>query len=249
MEYHQLFNEKSELYAKARPRYPEELYTFLAALCEQQKSAWDVACGNGQAAVDLAKHFDQVQATDVSEQQISNAISSPSINYSVQSAEKTNFKKKEFDLICVAQALHWFDYDLFFPEVKRVLKPNGIFAAWGYSWFSVSNKIDEAIKENFLTPIKPYWATQNNLLWNGYRDIPFPFERVKAPKIEMKMEWDLNQLFGYLQSWSAARLCKEDGDSNFMAHAYDATKLVWGNARKTKKVRMDFTFLVGKNII
>jgi len=247
MDHHKLFNKKSDLYAQVRPHYPQELYAFLVSLCDEQKSAWDAACGSGQAAIDLAKHFDEVQATDISEHQIANAIQNPGVSYSVQSAESTNFEKNHFDLVCVAQALHWFDYDLFFPQVKRVLKPSGIFAAWGYSWFSISNEIDKAIKENFLSIIEPYWAPQNSLLWNHYRDIPFPFEKVDAPQIEMKMDWDINQLFGYLQSWSAAKLCKEDGNNDFMMRAYEATKSAWGNASKKKRVKMDFTLLVGRN--
>jgi ubiquinone/menaquinone biosynthesis C-methylase UbiE len=48
----------------------------------------------------------------------------------VQSAESTTFIDESFDAVCVAQALHWFDYELFWPEVQRVLKPSGVFAAW-----------------------------------------------------------------------------------------------------------------------
>ena len=53
MDHHKLFNEKSALYAKVRPHYPQELYAFLATLCDEQKNAWDVACGSGQAAIDV----------------------------------------------------------------------------------------------------------------------------------------------------------------------------------------------------
>ena len=247
MEYHKLFNDKSDLYAKIRPHYPQKLYTFLATLCEEKKSAWDVACVNGQAAVDLAKHFDEVYATDISEEQIANAIKNPGVSYSVQSAEKTNFDENYFDLVCVAQALHWFDYDLFFPEVKRVLKPNGIFTAWGYAWFSISDEIDKTIKENFLTPIKPYWAPRNKLLWDHYRNVPFPFEKVDPPQIEMKMKWDFNQLFAYIQTWSSARQCiKEEGDE-FLIHTDKALKSAWGDTSQKKTVVMDFTLLIGMN--
>lgn len=205
MKHHELFSEKSNLYAQARPHYPEALYPFLAGLCNEHIRAWDVACGSGQAAVDLAAHFDEIHASDISEQQIEHAHPHPKVQYSVQPAEKTNFPDNYFDIICVAQALHWFDYPRFWPEVKRVLKPNSIFAAWGYSWFSINPAADQAFQENFLAPIKPYWAEQNQLLWDGYRDVPFPFERIEIPQFEMSVEWDFEQLFAYIQTWSAAR--------------------------------------------
>ena len=247
MEHHSLFSDKSDLYAKVRPHYPTELFTFLASLCDEQKSAWDVACGNGQAAVDLAMFFAEVHATDVSEQQIANAIPNPRVRYSIQAAEKTEFDENQFDLISVAQALHWFDYDLFWNEVKRVLKPNGIFSAWGYAWF-LAEEINDVLQKEFAPAIEPYWAKQNQILWNGYQDVSFPFERVDTPEFEMKMEWDLNQLFSYLQTWSAVRqYIQKEGSEEFLIRTYDALKSVWGEVSQKKVVEMDFTLLVGRN--
>ncbi len=248
MEHHKLFNEKSELYAKVRPQYPQELFDFLVSLCDKKKSAWDVACGSGQAAVDLAMYFAEVHATDVSEQQIANAIPNPRVRYSVQTAEKTNFPKNTFDLVCVAQALHWFDHEAFWTEVKKVLKPNGIFAAWGYSWFSINPEADKAFKENFLDPIQPYWAEQNQLLWNDYRDVPFPFDCVETPNIEMTVEWDFEQLFAYIQTWSAARERKREKGDEFLVRTRESMLPAWGNPQEKKVIRMDFVLLVGKNM-
>ena len=91
MDHHNLFNEKSEYYARARPHYPKELFQYLNSVCDGHKAAWDAACGNGQAAVSLACFFEQVQATDISEQQIAHAIQNPEVTYSVQPVETTNF--------------------------------------------------------------------------------------------------------------------------------------------------------------
>jgi ubiquinone/menaquinone biosynthesis C-methylase UbiE len=230
-----------------RPHYPAALYSFLASLCDEQKNTWDVACGSGQAAVDLAKYFAEVHATDVSEQQITNAIPNPRVRYSVQPAEKTNFAEDQFDLVSVAQALHWFDYDLFWQEVKRALKPNGFFAAWGYAWF-LDEKINDVLQKDFFPAIEPYWAEQNQILWNGYRDVPFPFERVETPEFEMKMDWDLAQLFSYLQTWSSVRqYLQKDGDEEFLMRTYEALKSLWGDGKEKKSIKMDFTLLVGRN--
>ncbi len=247
MDHHELFNQKSELYATARPQYPAELFNYLAAICDENKTAWDGACGNGQAAVDISSYFDEVHATDVSVGQIANAIPNPRVTYSVQPSEATNFSENQFDLVCIAQALHWFDYDLFWPEVKRVLKPGGVFAAWGYSWFSIEEKIDECIQEKFLKFLEPYWAEQNKLLWDGYQNIPFPFVRIEPPLITMKVVWDFNQLFGYLKSWSAARRCIDNIGEAFFMDAYDETKTEWGNVNIEKIVEMDFCLIVGQN--
>ncbi len=242
-----IFGEKSENYVKARPQYPKALFEYLYAVCNEHDQAWDGACGNGQAAVGLAAYFKKVQATDISERQIAHAIQHPKVSYSIQSAEQTNFDKNQFDLVCIAQALHWFDQALFWPEVKRVLKPRGIFAAWGYTWFSIENGIDAIIKEKLLKVLEPYWAQQNKTLWNGYLDIHFPFNRMETPVIEMNLWWDIHQLFAYLQSWSATRRCISDQGDKILVRAYESVKSEWGDADLKKKVSMDFYLYLGRN--
>ena len=121
MDTHQLFSVESSRYAVARPQYPDQLFDYLADLCEETDSVWDCATGSGQAAISLTKHFDSVQATDVSAAQIANAFAQERVYYSVQPAEKTNFETASFDLVTVATALHWFNLERFWPEVHRVL--------------------------------------------------------------------------------------------------------------------------------
>jgi SAM-dependent methyltransferase len=240
------FSDKSDLYARARPRYPAALYAWLAGLCRGRERAWDAACGSGQAAVDLADHFAEVQAADASEQQIANVLSHPRVTYSVQPSEATCFADHTFDLVCTAQALHWFDYDQFWPEVKRVLKPGGIFAAWGYAWFSIQDEIDAIIECSLLEVIRPYWPAQNRLLWEGYQNIPFPFERLEAPAFEMLAHWDLDELFAYMSTWSATRRAMAARGDGFFRDAYQAVQAAWGNQQTKRRAVMDFYVIAGR---
>lgn len=117
------FSKQAAGYAKYRPVYPPELYDFILANAPRKQAAWDCGTGNGQAANELAKTFDKVYATDISQKQIEKAVQQSNIFYSVQPAEQTNFPGNSFDLITVAQALHWFKFDDFYTELKRVAKP------------------------------------------------------------------------------------------------------------------------------
>jgi len=49
-----------------RPSYPAEMFAYLASLAQRHDLAWDCATGNGQAALELVKNFDQVIAADIS---------------------------------------------------------------------------------------------------------------------------------------------------------------------------------------
>jgi ubiquinone/menaquinone biosynthesis C-methylase UbiE len=245
MDHHTLFNDKAHLYKSARPAYPQALYTYLAGLCSSTNTAWDCACGNGQAAVGLADQFDSVFATDISEQQISNAKKHPKIHYSASPAENTCFSENSFDLVCVAQALHWFDFDSFWPEVGRVLKPNGIFSAWGYTWPQINPQLDKAFNQLVLNVIEPYWAFQNKLLWEHYKGINFPFEKIDAPEFEMSVKWDLDSFFNFVHTFSATRQCMCAIGDHFFTHAYLEMNKLWGNSKEKKTVSLDFVFYAG----
>jgi ubiquinone/menaquinone biosynthesis C-methylase UbiE len=192
------------------------LYEWLASQCVRHDAAWDCASGNGQAAVGLSRHFRRVLATDISAEQIAHGIPRKSIQYTVQSAEQTTFESNSFDLITVAQALHWFDYARFWPEVIRVARPGALFCAWGYDWFTTDAPgVDGAVVTPFRQIIAPFWAANNSLLWNGYRkeDVSFPFEPIECPSLSLVMEWRFEQLLEYMMTWSAFKLSRANSEA------------------------------------
>ncbi len=210
------FAQSSDVYARARPRYPDALFDWLAATCASHGRAWDCATGNGQAAVGLARIFRHVEATDISAEQVGAAFLEPSIRYSAQPAERTRFSNDSFDLIAVAQALHWFHFDLFWPEVRRVAKPGALFCAWGYAWFRGSQDVEESLFGPVARLVEPYWASNNRLLWRGYPDeeVRFPFKRIDAPRFRLTVDWSTPELTAYVRTWSAFKRAAAEGHAD-----------------------------------
>jgi SAM-dependent methyltransferase len=239
------FDEKSDLYAQARPHYPPEFIAWLAQQCRGHDRAWDAACGNGQAAVDLRAHFRCVEASDVSDAQIANAPPLEGVRYTVQSSERTEFADAAFDAVCVAQALHWFDLGKFWPEAARVLKPQGVFAAWGYGWPKLPAPLAGLLQQSLLNVIAPWWAPQNRLLWAGYQGIALPFPRIDAPRFSMHVDWDVDQLFMYLHSWSATRKCMEAQGDAFFRRSHALLRDAWGEP-KTLRLPLDLHLIAGR---
>ncbi|MBA2350625.1 MAG: class I SAM-dependent methyltransferase [Burkholderiales bacterium] len=192
-------------YARYRPRYPAELFTKLVESAPARELAWDCATGSGQAAVALAKLFARVIASDASAEQIGNAARLPNIEYKVETAEQSSQGSASVDLITVGQALHWFDLVKFYAEARRVLKPNGIIAAWCYGERMIAPDIDRVFTRYYRDVVGPYWPPERALVEDGYRSLPFPFERIGIGEFEMTVEWDLAELLGYLGTWSASR--------------------------------------------
>ncbi|MES1225625.1 MAG: methyltransferase domain-containing protein [Bacteroidota bacterium] len=101
-----LFSVQSADYAKYRPNYPVELIEYILGFVIEKKLAWDCATGNGQAAILLSNYFEKVIATDLSENQLLQAVPKENISYSISRAGETAFADNSFDLITIAQAYH-----------------------------------------------------------------------------------------------------------------------------------------------
>lgn len=243
-EHHKFFSDLTDLYASARPKYPPELFAFLFKHVPDFNFAWDCATGSGQAAISLAEKFNHVYASDVSSEQISQSFKHERITYSTQESENTNYDDNLFSLITVATALHWFDYSRFWTEVDRVLKPQGIFAAWTYTWFNVNDEVDSVIKNSLLDIIEPYWAPQHKICWNGYKDLEIPFTELQVPELTLENDWNLNELLAYLHTWSATRKCMTERGDQFFVDLKKSLLPVWGSEEIVKRVSMSLLLRV-----
>lgn len=213
MKFKDHFSERAALYAAYRPLYPAALFEFLASLPARHRIALDCGTGNGQAAMGLAAYFDRVVATDPSATQLDNATRMRNIEYQVASAESSGLPAKSVDLVTAAQALHWFDSRSFFQEATRVLAADGAIAVWGYGDPILdSSALEETMHRFNRGTLERYWYPERQLLLDGYKNVPFPFDEIPAPEFELEMQWNLGELTGYLRTWSAtARYLAERG--------------------------------------
>jgi SAM-dependent methyltransferase len=243
----QTFSQHSGGYARHRPTYPAGLFGYLASTTTAQTAAWDCATGNGQAAVACAGFFGHVEATDLSFEQIRHRWPQPRVSYRVCAAEQAPYAAASFDLVVVAEALHWFDLHRFYPELRRVLKPGGVFAVLGYAFFQIEPEIDAAIRQHMLDPIDPYWAPGNRVVMDGYRSLPFPVDEIPTPPVfEMDVAWSLPQLIDYARTWSALKRYTAETGRDPLPGLHAALLPLWGSADTVRRVHMPLFFRVGR---
>ena len=137
------FSTQSKEYSFSRPTYPESLFKFLSTVTPQKNLAWDCATGNGQAAIGLSKYFKKVIGSDASKNQIRHGFQRGNIDYKLFPAENAELNNDSVDIVTVAQGLHWFDFDKFYFNVKRVGKKDGIIAVWSYDMHKINPQIDK----------------------------------------------------------------------------------------------------------
>ncbi len=223
------FSRQAASYARYRPVYPPALIDHLANLAPGRAAAWDCATGNGQVAIALAEHFEFVLATDMSAQQLQHARPHPRIRYAQERAERCSAADETFDLITVAQAVHWFDFEPFFAEVRRVLRPGGVLALIGYSLFTANDAgVDTVVRHFYKNITGPYWDVERRHIDAAYRTIPFPLEEIPVPEFSMEFDWTVDDVLGYFSSWSAVQHYIREKGENPVRLIEQALRDAWG---------------------
>jgi len=234
-------------YASYRPGYPDALFAWLASIAPARDVAWDCGAGNGQASVGLAAHFARVIATDASATQVAHATPHPAVEYRVAPAEASGLPDDSVDLVTVAQAAHWFDLPRFFAEARRVARPKGVVALWTYNLLETGvPAIDGMVTRFYAETLAAWWSPERRLVDENYRSIVFPFAEITAPPFEMRTRWTLEQLLGYLRTWSAVdRYRRETGDDP-VSPLGAALRAEWGDPALAREIAWPLAFRVGR---
>jgi SAM-dependent methyltransferase len=240
------FSGHSDQYARFRPRYPETLFPWLASLPARQQCAWDCGTGSGQAAIGLAECFESVIATDASADQIARAEPHPRVQYAVAPAEHSGLADRSVDLIAVAQALHWFDLERFYAEVRRVARPGGVFAGWCYGLSRITPGIDAIIEHLYADIVGGDWPPERRFIEEQFRTLPMPFSEITAPAFAMTATWRLGELTGYLGTWSAVQRFRKRTGSDPLAMIAAALREAWGAPELPRSIEWPLYFRIGR---
>jgi SAM-dependent methyltransferase len=223
-------------YAHARPEYPDALFAWIASVAPATGQVWEAGCGSGQASRGLARHFDQIHASDPSAAQIAQARAPANVSFTVEPGERCRLPDASVDAVCVAQALHWFDRDAFFAECVRVLRPGGVLVAWGYQDIVVPPALVVA-NEALQQAVAPYWPPERRLIDEAYAGFDWPFPAIEVPAFELRAQWTLSRLLGYFASYSASKRYREaTGRDPVEAHA-PALAAAWGDPDRAREVQ------------
>jgi ubiquinone/menaquinone biosynthesis C-methylase UbiE len=229
-----LFSSVAREYANFRPGYPPELFAWLARESPARERVWDCGCGSGQASVALAEHFSEVQATDVAAEQIAAAKPHPRVNYRVAPAAHSGLAEASVDLVTVAQALHWFDVEAFYAEARRVAKPGALLAVWTYPRPEfVDPDLDRAFLDFYVNVVGSYWPAERRHVEARYSTLPFPFDELPHPAFGLELHWALDQVLGYVSSWSATAGYKKQRGTDPVPLLRESLRPLWPDAPAT----------------
>lgn len=240
------FSGHSGAYARYRPTYPEELVEYLAGLCHRRELVWEAGCGSGQLTRLLASRFDRVVATDASAEQLGLAPRIANVEYRHVKAEEGGLPTHSADLCVAAQAAHWFDLEAYYAEVRRAARPAGVIALITYALMRVDEKIDEVIDDFYASMQDGYWPPERRHVESGYATLPFPFEEMMVPSMEMRAEWTLSDLLGYIATWSGVQAMLDAEGIEPLEGLSSRIAAMWGAPEAVRTVRWPLAMRVGR---
>ncbi len=248
----ELFTSVAREYANFRPGYPPELFAWLARVVPSRQAVWDCGCGSGQASVALAEHFEVVHATDVAAEQIAAATQHLRVRYTVAPAERCGLPEACVDLVTVAQALHWFDVEAFYAEARRVARAGALIAVWNYPRPElVDARLDRLFLDFYRDVVGPCWPPERRHIEANYTTLPplpdeLAFTELPRPQFELMLDWNLDQVLGYVSSWSATARYREANGSDPVPLLRAALAPAWPGEGVRVVIRMPIGLRVGR---
>ena len=121
------------------------------------------------------------------------------------------FKASTVDLVTIAQACHWLpSVDKFYSECKRVLKPRGCLAVYGYGNVCLHDESCNLLVSNFYAKtLEKCWHEKRRHIDNNFSEVIFPFINTERHDWVMSREMMLGDFIGYISSWSGyQKYCK-----------------------------------------
>ena len=125
-------------------------------------------------------------------------------------------------------------------------KPGGILAVWTYSFPIIEPEIDRWLEHFYWETLAGFWPERIHYLEERYETLPFPFEEIQPPNFEMGSTWGVDNLIGFLGSWSAVRKLVEAQGKAAFEEQVKALEGVWGENSNKRKIRWPLHFRIGK---
>ena len=244
--YRDKFSYKASEYSIYRPTYPVSLFLYLSTLTNSSSIAIDCGAGSGQATEGLANFYKNVISIDFSYELLSKSESFNNVIKIHASADHIPIKTHSVDLVCSAQAVHWFNLEKFYSEAKRVLKKQGIIAVWCYNQASINKKIDAVVAKIYeKVRCDENFSIEKQYVHENYENLPFPFKKIESPQFNIVVEWSFNEWIGYIKTWPSILSYKKKFDVDLVDNFQLALRHSWG-VDSTKKINWQIHLLVGQ---
>jgi len=133
------FDGFTDVYDAWRPAPPQALAQALAQFTRLERLALVVDLGSGSGLstrywAALADQVTGVEPGDEMRRQAEQQTTAANVHYQAGFSHQTGLPAACTALVTCSQALHWMEPQPTFIEMRRILQPGGVFAAYDYDW-------------------------------------------------------------------------------------------------------------------
>ncbi len=191
------FGRTSDDYAKYRDIYPESMYRKLISfgVGKNGQNILDLGSGTAVLPVNLAHTGARFTASDISENQIlygkqlAARRGIKNIEFRVCCAEDTGFEDSSFDVVTAVQCFHYFNAEKAADEIRRILKPNGIFCKIFMDWLPFEDEVIGEM-EALVLRYNPDWGGRGfekfRYSYPGWADGRFNIETIHSYNVSLE---------------------------------------------------------------
>ena len=134
-----------------------------------------------------------------------------------------------------------------FGEVRRVVVPGGGIAVWSYDLAVLGDSgLDEPFRQSYSVAVGDYWLPERRLVEDRYRRIPFPFDEPVVPEFSMEADWTLDDLLGYVGTWSAVSRYRSRVGTDPVPMLAQHLEPRWGGRDAPRRIRWPLAVRAGR---
>lgn len=193
----------SEAYAKYRDIYPQVFYDKIIqeGLCVKGQNILDLGTGTGVLPRNLYQYGGKFIGTDISENQIKEAIklsteAGMNISYTCTATEDINFSENTFDVVTACQCFFYFNHDVVAEKLYNILKPDGKLLILYMAWLPFEDEVAKN-SEALILKYNPHWSGCKETRHNIF----VPDSYTSFFEIEKEIIYDLHVPFTR-ESWN-----------------------------------------------
>ena len=105
-----------------------------------------------------------------------------------------------------------------------------------YEQTTGDRRVDKAVSDFYENVTKPYWDYERKYVEERYTTVEFDYELLPAKNFETILNWNREDLIGYVSSWSAVqKFIRQNGHTPIAILEEQINKL-WPEGEKKKVV-------------
>ena len=102
------------------------------------------------------------------------------------------------------------------------------------------------VEDFYFRTLEGCWPPERAMVEDGYRSLDFPFELVAHPPFVIELSWNLEELVGYIGTWSAVRALEKRSGEREWREFQGRMAVVWGDASVRRSIVFPLSLRVGR---